>query len=147
MTRNKASGSIRGLRQYTTPPPPPPPPPPAPHTAASFPSVRTNHGSIGREKKCFPQCVFGSLIEKQWLAIRHLHISHNSPYLPLKFCISIVLNFSYRTAVKPRRNEKQRLCNISGGGQKRCIVEDVQVAYGQILSLVLCNSPRSLLES
>ena len=110
MTRNKATGSIRGLRLYTPP------------TAASFPSVRTNHGSIGREKKCFPQLVFRSLIETRWLAIRHLHISHNAPYLPPKFCISIVFNFSYRTAVKPRRNEKQRLCNIWGGGQKRCIV-------------------------
>ena len=71
--------------------------------------------------------------------------SHKAPYLPPKFCISIVFNFSYRTAVKPRRNEEQRLCNIWGGGQKRCIVEDVQVTYWQILSLVLSNSPRSLL--
>ena len=126
------------------------PPPPPPHTApptATFPNVSTKHGSIGREKKCFPQWFFGSLIETRWLAVRHLHISHNAPYLPPKFCMSIVFNFSYRTAVKPRRNEKQRLCNIWGGGQKRCIVEDVQVTYWQILSLVLSNSPRSLRES
>ena len=32
-----------------------------------------------------------------------------------------------------------------GWGQKRCIVADVQVAYSQILSLVLSNSTRSLL--
>ena len=41
--------------------------------------------------------------------IRHLHISHNAPYLS-----SIPLG----TAVIPRRNEKQRLCHffLGGGG-------------------------------
>ena len=114
---------------------------PAPHTAASFPSVRTNHGSIGREKKCFPQWVFGSLIETQWLAIRHLHISHNSPYLPLKFCISIVFNFSYRTAVKPRRNEKQRLCNIWGGGKKGVLWKMCKWRIDKSFPLFLVTAP------
>ena len=53
-------------------------------------------------------------IYPKMLAIRHLHISLNAPYLPLKICISIVFN-SLRKAVIPWRNEKQRLCKILGG--------------------------------
>ena len=53
-------------------------------------------------------------------AFRHLHISHNAPYLPpppeKKFCISIVFNFSWG-AVIPRRNEKQRLCKFWGANK------------------------------
>ena len=36
---------------------------------------------------------FEYLHRKSRCKIRHLHISHNAPYLPPKFCISIVFNF------------------------------------------------------
>ena len=32
---------------------------------------------------------------RPWTAIHHLHISQNAPYLPSKFCISIVFNFPW----------------------------------------------------
>ena len=47
------------------------------------------------------------------------------------FCISIV-SISLKTAVIPRRNEKQRLCKILGG-QIRCIMGVVQVVNKVVL--------------
>ena len=41
----------------------------------------------------------------------HFYISHNTPCLPPKFCISIVFN-SLGTTVIPRRNRKQTLCKL-----------------------------------
>ena len=49
--------------------------------------------------------------------IRYLHISHNAPYLTPKILQKHMFSISLRTAVLPRENEKQRLCNILWGKQ------------------------------
>ena len=35
-------------------------------------------------------------------SIRHFHISHNAPYLPLKFCIAFCLSFLLGIRAVPR---------------------------------------------
>ena len=48
----------------------------------------------------------------------HFHIDHNAMhlvYLP-KFCMAIVSNFSWVFHSRPKRNQRQWLCKISGGG-------------------------------
>ena len=58
--------------------------------------------------------------------IRHVHISHNAPYFPSVFCISIVFNFSWDgcdTRGKWKTKVTQNL-----GGQKRCIMGNMEVA-------------------
>ena len=65
--------------------------------------------------------------------IRHLHISHNAPYLPRKILHKHCFQFPLGR-LRPRRNEKQSLCNFfllggRGAAQIRCIMGDVQVAY------------------
>ena len=61
--------------------------------------------------------------------IRHLHISHNTPYSHslLKFCISIVFNFSWDGCSTQEKWKTKVMQNF--GGQIRCIMGDVQVAY------------------
>jgi len=74
--------------------------------------------------------------------IRHLHNSHNAPYLPSppppkkilhNLCSSFLLG---STAVRrENENNAQCLCKLwrgrwgGGGWQTRCIIGDVQVAY------------------
>ena len=64
-------------------------------------------------------------------------MSHNAPYLPRKFCIGIVFNFSWdgcdiqgkwKTKVMPGAHGLLVMKNF--GWQIRCIMGDVQVAYG-----------------
>ena len=47
---------------------------------------------------------------------------------PQNFAYKALFSISLGTAVIPRRNEKQRLCKI-WGGQIRCIMGNVEVAY------------------
>ena len=64
-----------------------------------------------------------------------MHISHNAPYLlprPRPNFVYALFSISRKTAAIPRRNEKQRLCKI-GGEKIRCIMGDVQVAYGKFV--------------
>ena len=49
------------------------------------------------------------------------------PICPQNFAYAL-FSISLKTAVIPRRNEKQGLCKFRGG-QIRCIMGDVQVAY------------------
>ena len=65
------------------------------------------------------------------LLIRHLHISHNAPYLPPKslhkYCFQILLGrLQY-----PGEMKKKRSCKILGG-EARCIMGDVQVACKRV---------------
>ena len=59
--------------------------------------------------------------------IRHLHISHNAPYLPPKVCISIVFNFSWDGCNTQEKWKTKVMQNL--GGQISCTMGDVQVAY------------------
>ena len=48
------------------------------------------------------------------LCIRHVHISHNAPYLPPKFCITAVFHFSW--VLKPSQEKlKAKVMQILGG--------------------------------
>ena len=44
--------------------------------------------------------------------IRHLHISHNAPYLSPKFCMTFVLHFSWVLQPSKEKLKKQCLCII-----------------------------------
>ena len=55
-------------------------------------------------------------------SIRHLGISHNSPYLLRKFCITFIFHFSCVTAV-PREIKNNAYAKF--WGQMRCITGDV----------------------
>ena len=57
----------------------------------------------------------------------HLHISHNAPYLTSKFCITFVLHFSW--VLQPSQEKLITMLMQNFGGQIRCIMGDVQVAY------------------
>ena len=56
-----------------------------------------------------------------------MHISHNAPYLPPKFCIPFVFHFSWVLQLSQEKLKTMLMQNF--GGQIRCIVGDVQVAY------------------
>ena len=70
-------------------------------------------------------------------SIRHLHISHIYTLFASQNFALALFSISLRTAVIPRRSEKQSFCKILGGrggggwGQKRCIMGDVHVAYAK----------------
>ena len=65
--------------------------------------------------------------------IRHLHVNHNAPYLPPppplppKFCITSVFHFSW--VLQSSQEKLKTILMQNFGGQIRCIMEDVQVAY------------------
>ena len=59
--------------------------------------------------------------------IRHLHISHNAPHLPPKFCITFVFHFSW--VLQPSHEKLKTMLIQNFGWQIRCIMGDVQVAY------------------
>jgi len=59
-------------------------------------------------------------------AIRHFHISHNTPCLPPKFCTSIVFSFSWDDCSTQEKWETKVMQNF--GGQTRCIMGDVEMA-------------------
>ena len=61
--------------------------------------------------------------------IRHLHIPIIYLICPPKFCISIVFKFSWDGCNTQEKWKTKVMKNWGGGGQIRCIVGDVQVAY------------------
>ena len=65
------------------------------------------------------------------LRIRHLLISHNAPYLPLKICITFVFHFSW--VLQPSQEKLKTILMQNFGGHKRCIMGDVQVLYTKAL--------------
>ena len=73
--------------------------------------------------------------DKNW--IRHLRISHNAPYLPppphppAKFCIRIVFNFFWDSCNTQEKWKTKVMQNL--GEKIRCIMGDVQVAYGKFV--------------
>ena len=74
-----------------------------------------------------------TISDKNW--IRHLHISHNAPYLlpppPAKFCIRIVFNFSWDSCNTQEKWKTKVMQNL--GEKIRCVMGDVQVAYGKFV--------------
>ena len=60
-------------------------------------------------------------------AIRHLHISHNAPYLPPQIFHNLCFSFLLSILAVPREMENNML-NAKLWGQIRCIMGDVQVA-------------------
>ena len=58
--------------------------------------------------------------------MRHFHISHNAPYLPPKFDISIVFNFSWDVCNTQEKWKTKVMQNF--GGHLRCIMGSVEVA-------------------
>ena len=70
-----------------------------------------------------PQKYLKECMENIFTDLRHVHISHNAPYLPSKilhkFCFSLLLGI---TAVAREI-----------GGQIRCIMGDEQVAYENVV--------------
>ena len=59
--------------------------------------------------------------------IRHLQISHNSPYLPRKkFCITFVFLLCW--VLQPSQGKLKTVLMQNLGGQIRCIMENVEVA-------------------
>ena len=77
-------------------------------------SLNNNNNGEGNEK------VFSKK------AIRHLHISHNTPCLPPKILHNLLIFISPGYYSRPKRNWKQCLCKILRG-QIRCILGDVHV--------------------
>ena len=49
--------------------------------------------------------------------IRHLHISHNTPYLPPKFCTTFVFNFSYVVQPSQEKMKTMLMQNLEVGGR------------------------------
>ena len=72
------------------------------------------------------------LLFHQSKPICHLHISLNASYLPPKFCITFVFHFSW--VLQPSQEKLKTLLIQNFGGQIRCIMGDVQVAYCFFLS-------------
>ena len=60
--------------------------------------------------------------------LRHFHISYNSPYLPRKkFCITFVFLLCW--VLQPSQEKLKTALMQNFGGQIRCIVGNVEVAY------------------
>ena len=100
---------------------------------SKMPTYRGTWVKIFKKVKC--PGVYPFTGGERWFWIRHFHISHNAPYLPLpppppkKDFASALFSICLGTSVITRRNEKQRLWNIWGGEQIMCIMENVKVAY------------------
>ena len=64
---------------------------------------------------------------------RHFHISYNAPYFPPppppppKFCITFVFHFSW--VLQPSQEKLKTMLMQNFGGQRRCIMGNVEVAY------------------
>ena len=66
-----------------------------------------------------------------------MHLSHNALYLPPKICIifQVVFHFSWVLQLSQKKMKIMLMKNF--GGQIRCIMGDVQVAYiGVVLFFV-----------
>ena len=66
----------------------------------------------------------------KWQTIKNVFIICMSPIVhlacPPKVCITFVSHFSWVFS-RPKRNWRQCLCKILGGGQTKCIMGDVQM--------------------
>ena len=78
------------------------------------------------------------------ISIRHLHISHDAPYLPPKICITFVFHFSWVLQPSEEKLKTMLMQNLGGGGQIRCIMGDVQVTKGWAPNLALIQRPGEL---
>ena len=68
------------------------------------------------------------LVAMAWIAsIRHLHISHNAPYLPPKILHNLCFSFLVGITVVPREIENNAYAKF--WGQIRCIMGDVQEVF------------------
>ena len=61
-----------------------------------------------------------------WIFIRHLHISHNAPYLFPKFGTTFLFHFSW--VLQPSQEKLKTMLMQNFGGQVRCIVGNMRVA-------------------
>ena len=57
--------------------------------------------------------------------LRHLHVSHNAPYLPPKSWHNLCFSFLLNITAAPREIENNAYAKF-WGGQIRCIMGDVQ---------------------
>ena len=78
--------------------------------------------------------------------IRYFHISHNAPYLPppppkKKCCTTFVFHFPW--VLQPSQEKLKTMLLQHFGGQIRCIMGDVQVAYHYRKWTVLHSQARS----
>ena len=67
------------------------------------------------------------------IMIRNFHISHNAPFLPPpppKCFITFVFHFFRVLQPFQEKLKTMLMQNLGGGGQIRCIVGEVQAAYG-----------------
>ena len=62
------------------------------------------------------------------LCIRHVHISHNAPYLPPKILHNLCFSFLLGITAVPREIENKRYANF-GGAKKVYYGGNVEVAY------------------
>ena len=69
------------------------------------------------------------------LCIRHVYISHNAPYLPTKILHNLCFSFLLGIKAVPREIESKGYANF--GGQKRCIMGNVEVA-NIVIYYILC---------
>ena len=72
--------------------------------------------SKSHEWLCHSTCCDKEALSISKLAIRHLHISHNTPFRPPQFCISIVFYFSWAYC-NTQEKSKTMLCKVLGGKQ------------------------------
>ena len=66
------------------------------------------------------------LLRRFVFPLRHLHICHNAPYLPPKFCITFFFHFS--RVLQPSQEKLKTMLMQNFRGQIRCM-GDVQVAH------------------
>ena len=70
----------------------------------------------------------------------HLHLSHNTPYLPPKLCITVV-NFFPGYYGHPKRNKREGLCIFFWGGG--CIMGGVKMVNKLCLEMLYCTCMKS----
>ena len=80
-----------------------------------------------------------------FLHIRHLHISHNIPYLPPKILRKHRFQFLLGRLKYPGEMKSKSYAKFGGGGgggQIRCIMGDVQVAYSFLNAILIKTEQR-----
>ena len=73
--------------------------------------------------------------------IRHLHISHNAPYLPPKILHKHCFSFLLGITAVPREIENNAYARF--WGEIKCIMGNVQVAYGVACSRLRDSGEKS----
>ena len=99
---------------------------------SKMPTYRGTWVKIFKKVKC--PGVYPFTGGERWFWIRHFHISHNAPYLPLpppekRLCISIVFNLSWDIRNNQEKWKTKVMEHLGGGEQIMCIMENVKVAY------------------